>query len=63
MRPDFGPEPDSIAYLLRHGFRISEVQVRMRERETGESYLSPAKSIAYMARMIVSILIIQWFRG
>lgn len=61
-RFDFGPEPDSIAYLLRHGLRVSEVQVEMRERTAGESYLSMGRSIAYMARACTSILIVQWFR-
>lgn len=61
-RFDFGPEPDSIAYLVRHGLCVSEVQVEMRERTAGESYLSMGRSIAYMARACTSILIVQWFR-
>lgn len=61
-RFDFGPEPDSIAYLLRHGMRVSEVQVRMRERTAGESYLTLHRSISYMARACTSILLVQWFR-
>lgn len=61
-RFDFGPEPDSIAYLMRHGAKVSEVQVQMRERQAGESYLNFAKSISYMARTCTSILLAQWFR-
>ena len=61
-RFDFGPEPDSIAYLMRQGAKVSEVQVHMRERQTGESYLNAWKSIAYMARTCMSILFVQWFR-
>lgn len=61
-RFDFGPEPDSIAYLMRHGAKVSEVQVQMRERQAGESYLNFAKSISYMARVCTSILLAQWFR-
>ena len=61
-RFDFGPEPDSIAYLVRHGARVSEVQVEMRERTAGESYLSMGRSVAYMARACTSILLVQWFR-
>ena len=61
-RFDFGPEPDSIAYLMRHGTKVSEVQVQMRERQAGESYLNFAKSISYMARVCTSILLAQWFR-
>lgn len=59
---DFGPEPDSVAYLIRHGFRVSEVQVSMRARQAGESYLGLGKSIQYMARVVVSVLFAQWFR-
>ena len=60
---DFGPEPDTMALLSRMGFSISEVQVEMRERVAGESYLTITKSAGYMARMCLSILFIQWFRG
>lgn len=59
---DFGPEPDTLSLLIRGGARVSEVQVDMRERAAGESYLSPTKSIAYMMRMCLSILFVQWFR-
>lgn len=61
-RYDFGPEPDTLANLIRKGFKVVEVQVEMRDRETGESYLSFSKSIMYMARAFVSILIVQWLR-
>lgn len=59
---DFGPEPDTIAYLVRNGARLSEVQVTMRERTSGESYLSITRSIKYMLRACISILFLQWFR-
>ena len=56
------PEPETIALLLRRGFKVSEVQVGMRERQGGESYLNLARSISYMARVFVSLLFVQWFR-
>ena len=59
---DFGPEPDSIAYLMRKGLKVSEVQVEMRERFAGESYLDFLSSVQYMMRTCTSILFIQWFR-
>lgn len=61
-RPDFGPEPDSIALLIRRGLKVVEVQVEMRDRQAGESYLSPLKSAAYMVRVFASILFAQWFK-
>jgi len=59
---DYGPEPDTLAHLLRSGARISEVQVEMRERLAGESYLSLSRSIKYMLHMCLSITFIQWYR-
>lgn len=56
------PEPESISYLMKKGAKIREVQVEMRERQAGESYLNIPKSIAYMVRACVSILFVQWFR-
>ena len=34
----------------------------MRDRVAGESYLNLTKSVAYMLRVCLSILFIQWFR-
>lgn len=59
---DFGPEPDTISLLMRCGFKVEEVQVEMRDRMSGESYLNLTKSISYMLRISVSILLVQWFR-
>ena len=59
---DCGPEPDTVAYLIRCGARVDEYQVRMSERIAGESYLNSTQSIKYMFRMCLSILIMQWFR-
>lgn len=56
------PEPDSIAYLISCGAKVSEVQVEMRERTAGESYLNPVKSILYMLKMGISIMLVQRFR-
>lgn len=61
-RFDFGPEPDSVAYLMRRGAKVREVQVEMRERQAGQSYLTFTRSISYMARTCTSILLAQWFR-
>lgn len=59
---NYGPEPDTISYMLKQGAKVSEVQVEMDERVEGTSYLTFAKSILYMLRMSVSILFIQNFR-
>lgn len=59
---NFGPEPDTVSHLVKRGARVSEVQVQMQERMEGESYLTFARSVTYMLRMTISILIIQNFR-
>lgn len=59
---NYGPEPDTISYLIKNGAKVAEVQAKMDERITGESYLTAFKSISYMVRMLTSILIIQNFR-
>lgn len=59
---NYGPEPDTIAYLIRNGAKVVEVQVEMLERIAGESYLNLKNSILYMSRMLVSIILFQGFR-
>ena len=56
---NYGPEPDTISYLIKNGATIEEVQVEMRERNYGESYLRFGTSIKYMIRQLTSILILQ----
>ena len=53
------PEPDTLVYMLKRNMKIKEVQVEMKEREFGESYLSPLKSVKYMANMFFSIFLIR----
>ena len=59
---NYGPEPDTLAYLIRSGFMVSEVQVTMHERLAGKSYLTLGRSIGYMPNMVVSIFVLQFFR-
>ncbi len=62
LAADLGPEPDTVALLIREGATFSEIQVEMHDRIAGESYLNFANSVNYMLRMFISILILQWFR-
>ena len=59
---NYGPEPDTISYLIKNGAKVREVQVKMGERTAGQSYLTFWRSVQYMVKMSVSILLIQWFR-
>ncbi len=59
---DYGPEPDTLAHLIRCGAKVSEIQVEMHDRIAGESYLNLRRSIKYMTHMFFSIIFIQWCR-
>lgn len=59
---DLGPEPDAVAFLMRNGAKMVEVQVDMHERTAGKSYLTLTKSMMYMLSKSFSILFAQWFR-
>lgn len=59
---NYGPEPDTVSYLLKNGAKVSEVPVHMEERQAGESYLNLVNSCKYMAKMLISILFVQNFR-
>ena len=59
---NYGPEPDTVSYLIKNGAKVSEVKALMDERQFGESYLNLVNSIKYMVKMLTSILIVQNFR-
>ena len=59
---NYPPEPDMLACMIKREKKIKEVQVEMRDREFGESYLNPIRSMKYMLEMSISILFIQSFR-
>lgn len=59
---NYGPEPDTVSYLIKNGASVSEVKVVMDERQFGESYLNMVNSIKYMLKMMISILVVQNFR-
>ncbi|MFQ9933803.1 MAG: glycosyltransferase family 2 protein [Lachnospiraceae bacterium] len=59
---NYGPEPDTVSFLIKNGAVVAEVQVEMDERIAGQSYLTAFKSVFYMIRMLTSIIIIQNFR-
>ena len=57
---NFYAEPDAMCYLLHKGFSVKEIQVDMKERESGVSYFAnPFKSVYFMLCEILSIVFIQ----
>ena len=51
------PEPESVVAILRKGLKVEEVPVIMREREGGVSSISMKKSVYYMVKVTLAILI------
>ena len=51
------PEPESVVAILRRKKRVEEIPVIMKERQGGVSSISPKKSIYYMIKVTLAILI------
>ena len=50
------PEPESVVTILKERKRVEEVPVIMRERAGGVSSISPMKSVYYMIKVTLAIL-------
>lgn len=61
--PDDYPEPEAIVMGLMHGARINEYPVVMRERMAGVSSINFRKSIYYMIKVSLAILMRRLFDG
>lgn len=51
------PEPESVVAVLRQHKKVEEYPVVMREREEGVSSISPKKSVYYMVKVTLAILV------
>ena len=51
------PEPESVVTILKKGKKVDELPVRMNAREEGVSSISPKKSVYYMIKVSLAILI------
>ncbi|MDB5056341.1 MAG: glycosyl transferase family 2 [Bacilli bacterium] len=51
------PEPESIVFIKRNGFTIAEVPVIMQERQTGTSSIKSFKTIYYMIKVSLAMVI------
>ena len=51
------PEPESVVAILRRGMKVKEIPVIMRERQGGVSSISMGKSVYYMIKVSLAILI------
>lgn len=55
--PQDYPEPDAILTSSLEGFKIQEIPVQMRERIGGESSISAIKSVYYMIKVSISLVV------
>ena len=51
------PEPESVVAIIRNGKKVKEIPVIMRERQGGVSSISLIKSIYYMIKVSLAIMI------
>ncbi len=51
------PEPDSLVQVIKKGYKVAEVSVKMKERQAGTSSISGLKSIYYMIKVSFAIVI------
>ncbi|MHB1846710.1 MAG: glycosyltransferase family 2 protein [Deltaproteobacteria bacterium] len=49
------PEPESLVWASREGFRLEELPVRMRPRLAGQSSLTPLRSSYYMLKVTFAL--------
>ncbi|KJS15164.1 MAG: glycosyl transferase family 2 [Peptococcaceae bacterium BRH_c4b] len=54
--PDDYPEPETLVTINRKGFRIIEIPVIMKEREGGQSSIKSIKTVYYMLKVTLAIL-------
>lgn len=50
------PEPETLVAVLIKGYKIKEVPVKMHERKTGRSSITPISSIYYMTKVSYSMI-------
>ena len=55
--PNDYPEVESIVLLCRHGLTMTEVPVEMRERASGTSSITVIRSIYYVVKVMLALLI------
>ena len=51
------PEPDTNLRLLKEKYRVKEIPVKMNQRDTGKSSITPLKSIYFMIKVTLSMFI------
>jgi glycosyltransferase involved in cell wall biosynthesis len=55
--PEDYPEVETLVLLHKNGFRMLEVPVAMRGRTEGRSSITPIRSVYYMVKVILAVLV------
>ncbi len=53
------PEPEAIVAASLHGFRVKDVAVEMKERDGGKSSINALRSLYYMIKVPVALIILR----
>ncbi len=53
------PEPEAIVSASLNGFRVTDVPVQMREREGGVSSINAKKSLYYMIKVSIALVLLR----
>ncbi len=56
--PSDYPEPESLALAVRAGLRVVEVPVRMREREHGDSSIGALRTLYYLLKVTLALVLL-----
>jgi len=54
------PEPEALIFAQLHGAKIKDVPVEMRQRQEGKSSINFSKSVYYMVKVSLAILLCRW---
>ena len=54
------PEPEAIIYAAVHGAKIVEIPVEMRERQGGKSSINPLRSVYYMIKVSIAMVLARF---
>jgi len=61
--PDDYPEVEAIVLLLRQGYKVMETPVKMKERAAGQSSITPVKSLYYMVKVSLAVVMTRLREG
>ncbi|MBQ9347760.1 MAG: glycosyltransferase family 2 protein [Oscillibacter sp.] len=61
--PQDYPEPEAILAAGLRGYRVEEVPVRMRERQGGVSSINPVRSVYYMIKVSLALVLSRAMAG